>query len=149
MWIILDYMCCLCGRNWAGSISNCYFLAPLDGGGPDNRYGSPLTDDQMKQQSSFVGWDFVSENENGTADIWRMCVDGVEYPKLSWQFMSADFLCLDGVNFIDYTFFAKRWMDTNCGDSNDCDGCDLDFSDTVDANDLQIFCSHWLEGTEP
>ena len=60
-----------------GTISNCYFL---DTAGPDNGYGTPLTDAQMKQQGSFVGWDFWGEIINGTEDIWMMAPGG--YPGL-------------------------------------------------------------------
>jgi hypothetical protein len=49
------------------STSHCYFLETT---GPDNGYGSPLTDAQMQQQSSFVGWDFVGETASGTSQIW-------------------------------------------------------------------------------
>jgi len=43
--------------------------------------------------------------------------------------------------------FFEHWMDTNCGASNNCDGCDLDFSGTVDIYDLLILIEHWMEGT--
>lgn len=35
-------------------------------------YGMPLTTDQMKQQASFVNWDFVGETLNGCTDIWAI-----------------------------------------------------------------------------
>jgi hypothetical protein len=59
-----------------GIISSCYLLSPADGGGPDNGLGSPLTDEQMKQKSSFIDWDF----EN----IWMIC-EGKDYPRLQWE----------------------------------------------------------------
>ena len=59
----------LVGEN-NGNIGNCYFLSIS---GPNNGYGAPLTDAQMKQQSSFVGWDFVN--------IWDIS-EGVTYPFL-------------------------------------------------------------------
>jgi hypothetical protein len=62
----------LVGNNW-GNISNCYFLSLPDGGGPDNNVGSSLTEKQMKQQLSFVDWDF---NE-----VWTIC-EGKDYPRL-------------------------------------------------------------------
>jgi hypothetical protein len=81
-----QYLGGLVGHNWVGgiwdgTISSCYFLV---GSGPDNGYGTPLTDTQMKQQSSFVGWDFVGETANGTEDIWTIN-EGVDYPKLAWN----------------------------------------------------------------
>ena len=45
--------------------------------------GTPLTDAQMRQQSSFVGWDFTGSSSDGTLDRWHIA-DG-NYPILSWQ----------------------------------------------------------------
>lgn len=61
-----------------GSVINSYFLL---GAGPDNGLGQPLSDAQMKQQSSFIGWDFLDEMPNGTCEYWYMPVGG--YPVLS------------------------------------------------------------------
>jgi len=63
----------LCGYNRDGTISGCYFLNPTDGGGPDNGLGTALTLTQMKQQNSFLGWDF----EN----VWDI-LEGQTYPFL-------------------------------------------------------------------
>ncbi len=71
--------------GWCDSnttITSSYFLVSS---GPDNGYGQPLTDAQMKQQSSFVGWDFAGETANGTEDIWDIC-PGLDYPKFAWTF---------------------------------------------------------------
>jgi hypothetical protein len=123
------------GWGWYyGNISSSYFLITS---GPDNGNGTPLTDEQMKQQSSFIGWDFN--------DVWHIC-ETTNYPKLIWQMPPGDFVCPDGVNFADYSFFAERWLNTDCASSNNCDGADLDLSGTVDIADLKIFCNHWLEG---
>ena len=75
---VSEYLGGLCGENYDGSISSCYFL---DTAGPDNGYGTPLTDSQMKQQSSFVGWDF--DPFDGDPADWVMPL--LDYPKLSWQ----------------------------------------------------------------
>ena len=96
----------LVGNNFDGSISNCYSTGVvtgtsdfgglvgisnddsyisscffLDAGGPDNGFGEPLTDSQMKQQSNFTGWDFLGVEQDGTSEIWTMSVGG--YPVLS------------------------------------------------------------------
>ncbi|MGB8225747.1 MAG: dockerin type I domain-containing protein [Sedimentisphaerales bacterium] len=52
------------------------------------------------------------------------------------------------VDFHDYAIFASHWLETNCNASNECDGTDLDTNDTVNANDLMLFCQYWLERTE-
>jgi hypothetical protein len=71
-----DYLGGLVGYIWREQVTNSYFLAPSNGGGPDNDIGSPLMDIQMKRRSSFTGWDFN--------DIWMIC-EGVDYPRLQWQ----------------------------------------------------------------
>jgi len=105
---------------------------------------------QMQAESTYTsaGWDFVTESSNGTEEIWRLCEDGVSYPKLSWEFPTGDFVCADGVDMADFAFFADYWQFTNCGSSNNCNGVDLDFSDTVDDRDLKIFCDRWLTGLQ-
>jgi hypothetical protein len=125
-----------------GSISGCYFL---DTSGPDNGYGTPLTDEEMKQQSNFVGWDFTNETANGTNDYWRMCVDGVDYPRLNWESIAGDFMCPDGVNVEDLDYFVQRWLLGDCASSNNCDGADMNGSGAVDFADFAIFAQHWLQ----
>ena len=59
----------------------------------------------MKTKTTFTdaGWDF--------ADYWRMCVDGVNYPRLRWEFDGhGDFVCPDGVNFADFAAMANNWL---------------------------------------
>jgi hypothetical protein len=65
------------------TITKCYYLLSK-GGTIYNSYGTPLTDKQMKQQKSFVGWDFLGEVANGTDDFWWI-KEGIDYPKLFWQ----------------------------------------------------------------
>ena len=148
----------------SGSIANCYFLDPNDGGGPDNGYGEPLTDIEMKQQASFLDWDF-----NG---VWAIC-EGTNYPRLIWSIPAGDFLCPDGVTFIDYSYFADHWLWSDYGDVNglelsgngkienadfalfaswwgqascgDCGGADYTGDYAVDSADLQILFVDWLE----
>jgi hypothetical protein len=122
------------GYNNGGNIGSSYFLVTS---GSNNGLGTPLTDSQMKQQASFAGWDF-----NG---VWAIC-ETTNYPRLIWQIPAADLICPGGVNFVDYSFFANRWMNTNCAANNDCDGTDFDSSGTVDLADLKVFCNYWLQG---
>ncbi len=65
-----------------GIVDSCYYLETT---GSDNGYGILLSDTQMKQQNSYVGWDFVDEVVNGTEDIWWID-EGNGYPKLVWKF---------------------------------------------------------------
>jgi hypothetical protein len=52
------------------TITSCYFL------GPENEHGTRLSAEQMKQQDSFVGWDFET--------VWTICT-GRGYPRLRWE----------------------------------------------------------------
>lgn len=101
--------------------------------------GSGRTTNQMQTRSTFTdaGWNFAS--------VWAICEE-TNYPRFLWQIPLGDFLCPDGVDFADYSFFADFWQDADCADSNDCDGTDLDFSGAVNWADLRIFCDHLLEG---
>ena len=105
------------------------------------------TTENMQTESTFTdaGWDFVAETINGPNDIWTIH-DTVDYPKLVWPLVN--FVGWYEVDLADYAFFSDYWKDTNCGDANDCNGVDLDFSDTVDEKDLKILLDHWLTGLQ-
>jgi hypothetical protein len=150
-----------CGYNSSyGMISKCYSTGPVNGGGfcgsnngsiidcfwdintsgtATSSGGTGLTTVQMQMQSTFTdaGWDFIN--------IWHIC-ESTNYPKLIWQILTSDFVCPDGVSFADFSFFAQRWLDTNCASNNDCDGTDFDLSGTVDWYDLDAFVENWLLG---
>ncbi|MFA5238972.1 MAG: GLUG motif-containing protein [Phycisphaerae bacterium] len=128
----------LIGQSAGGSISSCYFL---DDSGPDNGLGEPLTDEQMKQQSSFIGWDFVGESANGSEDFWAIC-ETVTYPKLTCQFTVGDYDNDKDVDFVDFAPMALKWLQA---DSNlYCGGADLTGDGWVDINDLEILTGNWL-----
>jgi hypothetical protein len=128
-----------CGfEDYGGTSIDCYFLDPNDGGGPNNGIGTLLTDSQMKQKNSFVGWDFIN--------TWDLTCEGISYPRLIWQIIQADYLCPHGIDFIDYAFFANHYGLSDCNDTNDCNSTDLDFSGNVGPNDFDIFTTYWLFG---
>ena len=102
--------------------------------------GTGKTTVQMQLRNTFISaaWDFWN--------TWEIC-DEMNYPVLQWQIPAADFLCPDGVNFIDFAFFATHWHQRYCNPSNDyCNGTDLDHSGLVNLLDLAIFVDDWLEG---
>lgn len=87
-----------------------------------------------------VAWDF--------RDIWTIC-DGTNYPVLMWQIPAADFRCPDGVDFIDFAFFASHWLDDMCNAANYfCEGTDFDNSGSVGFTDLEILADNWLKGIQ-
>jgi hypothetical protein len=121
----------LVGGN-VGPLLKCYFL---DIAGPNNGYGTPLTDGQMKHQASFVGWDFN--------DIWAIC-EGASYPKLAWQFIPGDSDNDKKVDFIDFAEMGLKWLQS---DSNlYCGGKDLTGDEWVDLEDLALLCENWMVG---
>jgi len=143
------------GAKHGGRYSSCFWdtnvnpdVNGIGDGNDPNVIGKTTVEMQTKSTFTNAGWDFIGESANGTEDIWDIC-EGTNYPKLVWQIPAADFLCPDGVDFVDYSFFSDRWQDTNCALANDCDGTDLDFSDVVDWADLKIFCDHWLYEINP
>jgi len=127
----------------------------------------------MQTESTFTdaGWDFVGEVINGPNDIWDIC-EGTNYSKFVWQIPAADFVCPDGVNFIDYAFFAKHWLQAIYGDCGEveltgdgkvnwvdfalfaeywkltgcgeCGGADFTGDENVDLADLYVFATYWL-----
>jgi len=104
--------------------------------------GTGKTTVQMQTMSTYTdtGWDFWN--------TWGIC-EGTNYPVLQWQIPVGDFLCPDGVNFIDFAFLASHWHLNRCNPVNNyCDRTDLNHSGSVDIWDLQIFAEHWLEGCE-
>jgi GLUG motif-containing protein len=132
------YLGGLCGDSSSGSINNCYFL---DTAGPDNGRGIPLIDSEMKQQSSFIGWDFVGDS-NGTEDHWQMCVDGYDYPRLRWEFgWPGDFLRPGRVDQYDLMVLAHDWLsvDSRCGDIGPEGGDGI-----VNLFDYIEFSRYWL-----
>ncbi len=123
-------------------VLSCYYL---DTSGPDNGFGTPLDDPNMMIQANFSGWDFVGESTNGENEIWRMCVDGVDYPRLSWQFaQNGDFACADGVDLADLQSLAEQWLtaaDTTPTTFNHA--CDANGNEQIDLNDFAVLSENW------
>ncbi|UCC97431.1 MAG: hypothetical protein JSW66_16500 [Phycisphaerales bacterium] len=103
--------------------------------------GTGKTTAEMQTISTFTdaAWDFWN--------TWTMC-EGTNYPVLLWQIPPADFQCPDGVDIIDFSFFAAHWHMRGCSAANSyCEGTDINHSSMVDLLDLEIFADRWLEGT--
>jgi hypothetical protein len=89
-----------------------------------------------------AGWDFVGETTNGTEDVWRMCTDGVDYPRLSWEFPDdGDFACPDGVGMEDLVYLAGRWL---VDWPNGVGAADTNTDDKVDIADFAVLAARWL-----
>jgi len=67
-----------------GTVADSYYLRHQDIPAPYWATATGLTDSQMRDRASFVGWDFVGGTEDGTEDIWTICEDK-DYPRLWWE----------------------------------------------------------------
>jgi len=115
-------------------------------------YGKTTAQMQIKVTFTDYGWDFVGETVNGYRDTWRMCEDGVDYPRLSWEFSKhGDLTCPDGIDFVDYSVLANQWQLEKLEQDRNLDGF-VDFYDWADvANDwdgdyleVEVFLDKWL-----
>ncbi len=113
---------------------------------PDPASVMGKTTAEIKTLSTFTsaGWDFVGESVNGTADVWRMCVDGADYPRLAWEFaQGGDFDCPNGVAIDDLLYLAARWLAIT---PETIGASDANFDDKTDLSDLVILSRSWLTG---
>ena len=107
--------------------------------------GIGKTTTEMKDPNTFLsaGWDFLGEAANGTADTWRMCADGVDYPRLTWEYVqNGDFACPDGVAMDDLARFADDWLLTY---STPLYGADADGDSSVTFLDFAVLAANWLD----
>jgi hypothetical protein len=129
----------LCGEN-AGLVTDCFWdtqtsqVTTSDG-------GTGRTTAEMMTLSNFAdaGWDFVGGGPDGNEDVWRMCVEGVDYPRLSWEFgRLGDLTCPDGVDLEDLVYLAERWLSGSAAGAADENG-DHD----VDLLDFAVVADNW------
>ncbi len=142
-----DYTGGFVGFHGSGRYSGCFWNSEVN---PDvNAFGyisnsngvdvTALTTAQMQSIDPFTsaGWDFVGETVNGYRDTWRMCEDGIDSPKLSWEYTeNADLLCPDGVDFVDYAMLAEFWKLKNPEQDYNAD-------DIVNFSDWAYFAENW------
>lgn len=144
----------LCGSQDGDTseIANCFWDIDtsdmIDGVGnldPDPVGAIGLTTEQMQDPNTFLntGWDFVGEDVNGTNDIWRMCVDGIDYPHLSHEYsINGDLACPDGIDLIDFSFLSGDWQIEGL---EPYEPPDLTGDGIINIDDIVIFTEHWLE----
>lgn len=135
----------LVGKSY-GTITASYFL---DTAGPDNGLGTPLTFIQMLQRGSFIGWDFVDDGTDGPNNIWRMCKDYHDFPRLSWEFAEGgDYACPDAVWMEDLEELAFNWLNDD-SDTNFNYACDGFGDGQIQNDDLDVLSENWLVGVPP
>ncbi len=114
----MDYVGGFVGYSHKGdlSISGSFWDVDTSGigvAGDDNYGATGKTTEQMETESTFTDadWDFTNESANGDADIWRLCVDRTDYPRLAWGF-GSDYSCPDGVSMEDLFYLSSRWLES-------------------------------------
>jgi hypothetical protein len=123
--------------------------------------GTGKTTAEMQMASTFVnaglpaavGWDFVGETANGAEDIWAIC-EGVDYPRLAWEFVTGDFDADADTDFADFCILAEHWLSADgsfwCRRRSEAMaterglGCDLTNDGSVNWQDLMVFAENWL-----
>lgn len=91
-----------------------------------------------------MDWNFVDDGTDGPNDYWRMCVDGVHYPKLSWESgRNGDFACPEGVVMDDLEALALHWLTMEEGNLNFNYAVDGSGDGVVDLNEMGILSENW------
>ncbi len=62
----------LVGAAYAQQVYESYYLAPAASWLPVNEFGTALSEAQLRDPASFVGWDFFGSTLDGTRDVWYM-----------------------------------------------------------------------------
>jgi hypothetical protein len=135
----------LCGYA-DGSIWRCIWDTDTSGI-KSNGHDGGLKTAAMKSMAWIITypyyWDFVGNDINGTEDVWRLCADGISYPRLSWEFSNGgDMDCPDGVGLEDLVYLAGRWM---AGTPATIGAADADGNGKVDLGDFVILSEQWMK----
>jgi hypothetical protein len=132
-------------HTWAGTISGCYWdtttsgMATAVGAGASTNIAGRTTA-QMMTVANFVNWPFLGITAPGT---WRMCTNGIDYPRLTWEFVkSGDFACPNGVAPDDLARLASDWLLTY---STPLSGADATGDSVVTFSDFALLASHWMQ----
>ena len=133
----------LVGMNSGNVVSS--FWDTITSGMDTSNGGTGLPTSQMQTLSTFgdAGWDFVGEEVNGTNDFWQLCIDGLDYPRLAWQFGAGDFVDPGRVDYYDLLVLTNDWLSEN---SRCCDISPAPTGDgIVNLFDYAKLSRHWLQ----
>jgi hypothetical protein len=81
-----EYVGGLVGQMLDGSVTNSYYNKETTDPSDDEDKGEPKSTEEMRQQSTFVDWDFVN--------VWYI-LEGEDYPRLRWAARSGMAVALD------------------------------------------------------
>jgi hypothetical protein len=144
----------LIGDSWDSDIYYCYtvpsvneyyYINEIMGGDRNTNLRGFFYSSSITGWVKNSWWDYVSRAGDGDNDFWRLCMDGVGRPYLSWEFAKdGDFSCGDGVDVADLEALADAWLLSEMADPTV-------FSYAVDANgdgvinldDLAVLGANW------
>ena len=132
----------LIGRLFRGTITGSFWDVTASGMAT-SAGGMGKTTAEMMTMNTYTGtgWDFLGEATNGQEEIWRMCADGVDYPRLSWEFLRlGDFTCPNGVGMDDLVYLAGRWLSSTPATVG---AADASRDGIVNLPDLAILSEYW------
>ncbi len=143
----------LIGEDVGGSYAGCFWDSTandlLTGIGnttdPNGVVGESTSTLQQGSTFADAGWDIVTVDNQPMRNIWRLCQDGITYPRLAVEYLAADFACPDGVDIFDLAYFADEW-------ALELLGADVDFNYDlrVDFGDWATLAAAWrsTEGSD-
>jgi hypothetical protein len=143
----------IAGRNEGGELSGCFWDTGTSGvsvgvgeGSATGVTGKSTADMQSAATFTDAGWDFLGEAANGENELWRMCADGVDYPRLSWEFArGGDFACGDGVDLADLQALADYWLSSTMFEPDAFNyACDANGDEQIDLQDFRVLSENWL-----
>ena len=122
----------LCGQSWGDDSEIINSFWDVETSGQESSAGGVGKNTaEMQAQSTFkdAGWDFNSEIDNGTDDIWHMPYGVAGYPMLYWQKdIPSDLTGKYGVDMEDVGVVAEGWLES------------------FQISDLAELAGYWLEG---
>ncbi|MCK4999692.1 MAG: PASTA domain-containing protein, partial [Anaerohalosphaera sp.] len=106
---------------------------------------------QMQTMSTYSenGFGFIGNGTIRDRTVWRMCVDGVESPRLAWEFaVDGDFACPDGIGMEDLVALSENWL-MNVNDWGFSYSCDANLDGVSDLIDFALLIKNWLSEIAP
>ena len=106
------------GADSNGLYTGCFYDAEVsdgltgigDGNDPCGLTGESTANLQQASTFADADWDIVTSDNRAVRNIWRLCEEGVDYPHLAVEYLSADFACPDGVDVLDLAVFVDEWI---------------------------------------
>ena len=133
----------LVGVNWEGTILDSFWDKEVSGMNTSAGGVGKLTD-EMQEIATFAGWGFVGEDVNGGGDVWRMCVEANDYPRLSWEY-GCDYLCPDGVSIEDLLYLSTYWLESDLASYRSADRTG---DGVVNLEEYALLAEQWRSGME-